>query len=316
MIHAFALEPKLVATWGRREEFRFIYDKFGLGAPRVLFELPAFSQWKKAVYDDATALALSQQDMKRIEELFRIFSEHRARRADAVYNNLLSWLENAEREYARRPYAGVLATQNPRNNNAVLVADQLDAGCGQWACEAGASPARTPEALAATLSAMVTNCRQLHLVDPNFGPENARHRRVLEALMGVLGKSGVALDLVRVHCSDKAELAFFENSAAKMAVSLPSGVKIEFVRWRQKTGGQRFHNRYVLTDVGGVMFGDGLDDDNGSGVGQKDDVFLLNRYQHQLRWAQYVEENGAFDCADRPKAIVGSRVRSPGGGRR
>ena len=84
MIHAFALEPELVATWGKREEFRFIHDKFGFGTPRVLLELPAFKKWKKAVYDAATELEVSQEDMKRVEELFRLFGEHRYRRADAA----------------------------------------------------------------------------------------------------------------------------------------------------------------------------------------------------------------------------------------
>ena len=125
MIHAFALEPKLVATWGRREEFRFIHDKFGLGTPRVLLELPAFNKWKKRVYEAATELALSQQDMKRIEELFRLFGEHKCRRDDAEYEGLISWLENAEREYERRSFAGVVASENPRNHAGVLVADQL-----------------------------------------------------------------------------------------------------------------------------------------------------------------------------------------------
>ncbi len=60
MIHAYALEPRLVASWGRREEFRFVHDKFGLGMPRAMLELPAFSKWKRAVYAAATELKVSQ----------------------------------------------------------------------------------------------------------------------------------------------------------------------------------------------------------------------------------------------------------------
>jgi hypothetical protein len=103
VIHAFALEPQLVATWGRREAFRFIHDKFGLGTPRVLLELPAFSKWRRAVYSAAEALDLSQADMKRIEELFRLFAEHKHRRADSVYDGLRSWAR--ERRGRVRPQA-------------------------------------------------------------------------------------------------------------------------------------------------------------------------------------------------------------------
>lgn len=309
MIHAFALEPQLVATWGRREEFRFIHDKFGLGTPRVLLELPMFSKWKKAVYSAATALDLSQEDMKRIEELFRLFSEHKHRRANTVYDGLRSWLENAEAEYVRRPFAGIIATQNPRNREAVLVAEQLEAGSARWTLAGGDCPARTPEALALALSALVTNCRQLHLVDPHFGPENARHRKVLEALMDIVGMGGVALDIIRIHCSAKSQLAFFEAEAAEMAARLPNGLSLEFVRWQQKSGGDRLHNRYVLTDVGGVALGIGLD---AGDTGETDDVLLLPRAQYWLRWSQYAEESGAFECVDRPKVIVGSRTNPLG----
>lgn len=308
MIHAFALEPQLVATWGRREEFRFIHDKFGLGTPRVFLELPAFSTWKKAVYAAATALALSQEDMKRIEELFRIFGEHRHRRANSVYDGLRAWLDNAEAEYARRPFAGIVAIENPRHHAAVLVASQLGASSAGWTLTAGGSPARTPEALAAALSAMVTNCRQLHLVDPHFGPNKARFRRVLEALMDVVANAGLQLDVVRIHCMVQSDygLASFERDAERMARRLPDGVAIEFVRWQRRSGGDRLHNRYVLTDVGGVALGTGLDDGS---AGETDDVLLLPRAQYELRWSQYVDANGAFDCVDRPKVIVGTRKK-------
>jgi hypothetical protein len=308
VIHAFALEPELVATWGKREEFRFIHDKFGLGTPRVLLELPSLNKWKKAVHRAAIELALSEEDMKRIEELFRLFSEHKHRRADTVYNGLVTWLENAENEYMRRPFAGILAMQNARGHPAVLGAGQLDASSPRWARATGVSPARTPEALALALAAMLTNCRQLHLIDPHFGPENARHRRVLEAFMGIVRDNGLTLDLVRVHCSDKSTLDFFEQEAAKMAERLPRGVSIEFVRWRKKAGGDALHNRYVLTDIGGVSLGAGLD---AGAAGETDDLILLPRAQYDLRWAQYVGGSGAFECADQPSTIVGINGRAP-----
>jgi hypothetical protein len=186
VIHAFALDPKLVATWGRRVEFRFIHDKFGLGTPRVLLELPAFNKWKKAVYAAATEMELSQEDMKRIEELFRLLGECKCRRSDTVYDGLRTWLENAEYEFNRKPFAAIIAGQNPRGHRGVLVSEELGGGSPRWACQIGATPRRTPEALAVALSAMLMNCKQLHIIDPHFGPENARHRKVLEAMMNVL----------------------------------------------------------------------------------------------------------------------------------
>ena len=301
MIHAFAIEPRLVATWGRRAEFRYIHDKFGLGTPRVLLELPKFSTWKKAVYDTARELGLSDEDMKRVEELFRVFAEHKHRRGDSIYEGVRSWLENAEQEHVRRPFTGILATENPRSNGVVLVPEQLDAGSPRWTCPHGATTQRTADAIATTLAEMLTNCRELHLIDPHFGPENARHRKVLQAFMDVLARGGVQLELIRVHCGDKNDN--FERDAQAMAGRLPFGVTVEFVRWRERAGGEEFHNRYVLTDVGGVMLGVGLD---AGSAGATDDVLILPRPQYELHWRQYVNET-AFDCVDRPAKVVGRR---------
>jgi len=310
VIHAFALEPKLVATWGKREEFRFVHDKFGLGTPRALLELPVFSKWKRAVYDAALGLSLSPADMKRIEELFRLLAEHKCRRSDSLYDGVLDWLENAEREFDRRPYAAILATANPRAHQAVLLAEHLGASEARWHLPTGATLARTPAAFAATFGSMLANCRVLHIIDPYFGPQNDRHRKVLEAFLDVLEMRGSAPDLVRIHCSDSLlGLSYFEQKAAQMADRLPSGFAVEFIRWRQRQpGGERFHNRYVLTDLGGVTLGLGVE---AGEPGETDDVSLLTREQHLLRWSQYVDDNGAFDHVDSPATVYGTRVPRP-----
>ena len=303
MIHAFAVEPEVAARWGRRDEFRFIHDKFGLGTPRVLLELPEFTDWKNAVYSAASELELTPQDWKRLEEVFRIFSEHRCRRASATYVSELSWLENAEHEHARRDFRAIVAGENPRGNSAVILREDLGLPKAKlWACVNGATAARTPEDMASELSAMLLNCRELHLIDPHFGPENARHRRMLEALIKVLSSNGISPDVIRVHSSKKAELAFFEAEATRMAARLPAGISVEFRRWGERTGGEKLHNRYVLTDLGGVSLGVGLD---AGATGQTDDILLLPRAQFEHRWDQYVSNNGAFDLIDAPATVRG-----------
>jgi hypothetical protein len=313
VIHAFALEPQLVATWGRREAFRFFHEKFGLGTPRVFLELQSINKWMKEVRSEANALGLSELDMSRIEELHRLFREHKHRRADAVYDGLRPWLENAEAEYARRSFAAILATQNPRNHDAVLTDEQLGPGTARWTQSGGDFPARTADGIRLALAPMINNCKQLHLVDPHFGPENRRHREVIVALMQDIESSGRALEVVRIHCSAKSKLDVFETEAKNMATRLPAGLSIEFVRWQQRDGGDRLHNRYVLTDVGGVSLGIGLD---AGKEGETDDISLLTREQYLKRWAQYVDDDGSFECADRPKAILGTRSASTGTKRR
>jgi hypothetical protein len=306
VIHTYALQPQLIATWGKGREYRFICDGFGLGTPRVMLELPEFPTWKQDALRAAVDLELTEIEHKRVEELLKIFGDHRYQRDDAIYDELLSWLENAEREHDRKPFKAILATANPREHHAVALSHWIDPREPRWACPTGANPARTPEALEAVLRPMLSNCRALHLVDPHFGPENARHRNVLVALTRALPDHTD----VYVHCSVKREapltpsLAFFEEEAARIAPQLPPTVTVRFVRWKEKKGRDRLHNRYVLTDLGGVSLGIGLDSGK---EGETDDVLLLPHAQYQLRWRQYALHDGSFERVDTPAPIRGTR---------
>jgi len=86
---------------------------------------------------------------------------------------------------------------------------------------------------------------------------------------------------------------------------LPAGFQVEFVRWKQKQGGEKLHNRYVLTDLGGVSLGVGLDEGE---PGESDDLLLLPRPQYEHRWSQYVGNDGAFELENLPVAVRGTRT--------
>ncbi|MBI2566409.1 MAG: hypothetical protein HYV63_05185 [Candidatus Schekmanbacteria bacterium] len=305
MIHAYAIEPDCVVAWCDRRSFRLVFGRFGVGTPRLLLELPKFSSWRKAVFDAASKVSLSDLDRTRLTELFKLLGDQRVRRVGTSYDGTRPWLDNAEAEYARHPFAAIIAMANPRSHAAVL----LEAAVGDesnplWHRPLAATPPRTPEGIAAVVSALVENCDELHLVDPHFGPENSRHRKVLEHLVTVVASrpSGQPKDIC-VHCSgdNGVSLAFFEQQAAQMSSHIAAGVRIRFKRWSERRNGEKLHNRYLLTDIGGVIFGVGLDEGKAS---QTDDVNLMDAVQFLKRWGQF-NDTCAFDLVDEPKAVVG-----------
>ena len=70
-------------------------------------------------------------------------------------------------------------------------------------------------------------------------------------------------------------------------------------------GGEQLHNRYILSDLGGVSFGYGLDEGD---EGETDDITLMDKDQHQHRWFQYSENPlVAFEQEGTPVEVVGTR---------
>jgi len=302
MIHAYAIEPEVAASWLDPRTFRMVVGHFGLGTPRAMLEIPKFSKWKKAVY----GLANTSDDLEhsRLAELFRILGECRVRRIDVAYDGNGPWLENAEREYDRRAFAAIIAIANPRKRSCVLLANDVgDLMNPLWKRTRAKTPTREAGNLAMAVAATLENCSTLHIVDPHFGPENPRHRVVLEELLRVATRPSCPSIDVTIHCRAKSKIGFFEAEAARMAARLPSGVTVSFIRWAKKdSAGERFHNRYLLTDIGGVTFGGGMD---AGGKTQTEDINLMDQGQYEKRWGQFARHEVTLDLVDQPSSVQG-----------
>jgi len=315
MIHEYALEPKLVITWVDRHVGRFFIEKFGLGQPRIVSRYP--KRWKKLVWAafENASTGSNEIERKRMEELVERLGETMVKRRDGRWNSDAAWLDNAEDEHRRVPFAAILARSNPRRHQDVLVADELDDATPLWSKARGQSVIRSASAMATAVAGMLRSARVVIFVDPHFGPEKPRYREPLREFLRVMvdARPGEAPCRIEFHSaaagSGRATLEYFnEQCAARLPACVPRGLRVAVVRLGERPGGERMHNRYILTELGGVTFGVGLD---AGDEGDSDDVQLLDRAQYEERWRQYASEARVFDRPEPPITIVGtSRRRS------
>jgi hypothetical protein len=66
-------------------------------------------------------------------------------------------------------------------------------------------------------------------------------------------------------------------------------MKIRLVRWNQ----EHLHNRFILTDKGGLNFAHGLGDHNGSHP-KHDEVYLLQEKLRKAIWEEYQRDSSHF----------------------
>ncbi len=303
MIYSYAIDPNLLLSWAVPSEFKYFRGCFGLGTPRALLEIPKFTRWRSMVVQFVQQSNIDQVQQKNVEKLIDIISSARCRKASFGYDGNIQWLLNAEASHAQHLCEAVLACTNPRNNPAVILGQTV----GQsphplWDKPNAVTPFRTPEALSAAISAMLLNCSELRLVDPHFKPET-RFTRVLEAILRVIAKRPDAGSLpIEVHCKENCPLDHFKTSAIDKARYMPAGIHVQFFRWAQKADGEKLHNRYILTNLGGVRFGDSLDDGNPAST---DDLNIMDANQFNLRWEQYRDGSTTFTLIDRPPELVG-----------
>ena len=303
MIHEYAIEPALAVNLAKnRNEFEYYYEKFGLGQPRIMSAFPRLANWRKQfrhAISDATDF-----EIQRITAFFNLLTERCVCRNGYSYDGNYSWLENSEDENKRIAFHAILALDNPRKNQAVLSSKNIKKD-SLWNIEEQNCCPRKASDMATLLKSLLINCQQLYFIDPHFGPENLRHRRPLSAFLFKVIKnpSKVKIKSIEIYTSAKSTEKFFKQECRENLPGIvPSGLEITLKRWKEKTGGPKLHERFILTDIGGVKVGPGLDDGK---AGEDFEVMLLKRNLFEKHWKDYVE-NPAFDLAEEPIVINGS----------
>ena len=283
MVHEYALEPELVAAWCNRHDFRYFFEKFGLGQPRIVSRYP--KPWKRLVWE--AFRSGDDLDRARMTELLARLSERMVNRRNYVWEPVHPWLQNAQDEHARVPFHAILARVNSTNHPGTLTSEGLSDATPLWAAPHGVAVVRSPDAMAARVVAMLRIAEVVIFVDPYFRPQEPRHRRPLEAFLRAImtGRPIAGPSRVEVHTSLKyanaARPDFFLSECQKhLSRCIPEGLQIAVLVLSEKGGGEGLHNRYILTDVGGVKFGVGLDD---GADGATDDVNLMDRAQYEKR---------------------------------
>jgi hypothetical protein len=226
------------------------------------------------------------------------------------WNTQLDWLANAEVEHLHRPFHAILAKANPNMRDFALDGDSVDETHPLWNMGMTRVISRTARTMAACVALLLRVSKQIMFIDPHFRPQDLRYRRTLEAfLSAVLEKRYGMLPIrIEIHTGDSLGSDYFKTECQQRLPSLiPEGIQVHIGRWREKDGGEKLHNRYILTDIGGVSFGVGLD--NGADR-ETDEVMLLEDKIYRFRRAQCMSPEPAFELVDE-LMIEGKRTLQP-----
>ena len=174
----------------------------------------------------------------------------------------------------------------------------------RWKAEVQRHIERTAAEMAACAYTLLRNAKEILLVDPYFNPQAQRFRRPFEAFLRAAANRGpgIPIERIEVHTGDSAAgtKAFFDGECRKcLPRHIPSGLKVRLVRWDQRY----LHNRYVLTECGGLKFGTGLDDPDGRTV-LHDLVDLLTPEPFKEIWNQYQREAPVFPLKDKEDELI------------
>lgn len=298
MVHEIALEPELVATWKSREAQAHVRESMGVGNPRVVGGYPTIAAWRQAVLDAVGPLEPLAR--ARFEAFVQQVSISSTYRKGTKFDEGAAWDTNAVTEHGRIPFDGIICRRKTANetNGEEVIWDNI----APWCLERGYSVSRRATEYARVLAPMVRKAWSITLVDPYFTPAEERFVAPLEAILAEAmtrrSPEGPNVKVALLTKNDAVAVQF-----QQLARRLPQGLRLKVIRYDERD--EKDHNRYVLTELGGVSFGTGLDQGSPR---HTDDLLLLAPALLALRTRQYVQRIEGFRFDDVTTVVGTKRV--------
>ncbi len=301
MIHEYAVDPDSLASFN---EIWQALEQFGVAHGRVVVQCP--KRWWAIVKQNLENAreTLPWVEYKSLEErCIRLRDDRKiiCRKNLNYKGEETTFIDAIAGEHSQRPFRAVLQLDRVAGSPVpVLSRFDLHNGNALWKVRCSQSVRRTSDDLAAAVAPLLRICDDLLLVDPYFASKPQEYQSLIKMLRAAHA-SGNSFKRVEVHTNTRGEPEFIRDKAKMLlAPRLPKGIEIKVFRWTERNGGERLHDRFVLTDRGGIASSYGWD---AGDSGQTTELSLMDDDSYRHRWNQYQRETAAFDLAGEPFVI-------------
>lgn len=279
MIKEFAVEPEAIVESALI--FQYVIEKFGISEGRVISEFP--SKWKKLVHEAAQQAHGGKAELAKIQERLRRLPKS-ALISLARPGGEGDWLNIVKAEHQRQPFDWVLTKDPVEIGQAVQLA-AWNADHPSLQNQRQLRIARTAEEMAKVCRPLLRVAKHVKLVDPHFDLNNRRFQEPLARFLECLPDCACIDIFVEGHAFNAKSAVHLHHGADRFLPRvLHRGIQVQL--WGHTKG--RMHNRYVLTPMGGIAFGAGLDIAEGDAA-PTDEVILQEEHIRAELWSEYAD---------------------------
>ncbi|MWL88127.1 hypothetical protein [Cupriavidus sp. SW-Y-13] len=260
MIFEYAISPSLFNTDDR---IALLATSLGMDHGRLVSDFPK-DKWEQFALAFIKRDAQGEVQLKAWKECLFSLKKRAAivRRQAAGWDQSRSWSENAVEEHQRHGFQAIVDEKpNPDCAEVVQLGVPL-AMSALWAARGDRHIDRQAAAMVDQIRPLLDISGTIVLIDRNFSIDG-RFTNVLAKLANYVAnaKKGPKVAQIKYVISDAVYLPpeMQQRCVAILSGLLPAGVSVKFLV-KQKS---KLHDRFVLTERGGLDFGTGLDEGAG-----------------------------------------------------
>jgi hypothetical protein len=288
LIKEFAIDPSVMARWSLFDTY---WEDFGVEKGRLISKYPIL--WKIKVDELARKLSKSVQasaiSSKIRKDSYKFLDTGR------TYDGKADWLENVAAQQGNQPFHAVVAYENPKGHTGILIPGEFAKDEPPYKVLAEDFVPRASVELAACARLLLVNCSEIQFIDPYFDPSEPRFRNTFGAMLGLCSRG--VLKHIEIHREKPVPYlpnVQLDKYQRRLDGLVPKGLRLKVFFWGQTPGGMEMHPRFLLTDLGGIHFENGLDE------GKPGEMTLVRGVSHPI-WEKcrnlYSQKGGAFALA-------------------
>lgn len=292
MIFEYAVSPNLFSN---KEGIKFLRQSFGIDEGRLISEIPK-KKWKQIVLqkiNDSENPPVMKKSLK--EATRKIFKSGVLYKRDTLPKEIFSqWLDYAIIVHGERAFRAIIIDPTEscsQSNSFVLSADLELFDSTLWKNPKDIIVERNAKTMINTIKPLIDCSGEILLIDRNFRPNVLRFRNVLFEIIDIVLKRKYSpfVKKISYHVGDQYSETLKKDCERYIKNELPSGFKVEITIWPK----EELHDRFILTNIGGVSFGQGLDEFHGHGP--KDiRISLLSSLTYQNLWKKFKTKETNF----------------------
>jgi len=292
MIHEYAIEPSVLLSWATNDrDYYEFFREYGLGTSRIFSSFPKQKAKKLRRYflEKISADDQSQQARRYTEMVVKLVERIVVREVKADQSE---WSQRAIAENERIPF-NVILSSKPIGTDRNITPETMYEKGSIWNHQDQLNIHRTTEDFYSAISNILRLAtEQIVVIDP-YGYSDKAIKQI-QYLINHLSEKRVnhqtpSISLFYKTKTNNLNAKEVRECILKRVHSAEIGKVLEVIELEEVLGSDVFHNRCILTEHGGVIFGHGL------GVSghetHTDEAILMKPEIYQKKWSQFVEEN-------------------------
>ena len=296
MLYEYAVEPKAIgASW---ESFRYLIEKFGFHRGRLISQFPG--KWIQLVVEAAKQSGMQDVRYKSLVNRLQKAKREALIRSGREFDPCTGdWLENAIEQHTLDPFHAIIASENRGDKDVILVAEDIVEETPLMNTRTDWGVERTGEAIAEAMSPLLKFSKKILFLDPFLDIREQRYRETLKASLAIVAAHHPGKFQCEIHfCThdSRPSTEFIIDKAADwLSGIVPDSLSILLFCWDVRADGDIFHDRYLVTDRGGMSLGAGLSSESAH---QKVHLYLLEPESCREKLAVFERESTVYKLAE------------------